>query len=149
MQDTVNLDGRGTYALILANLSPMALAPGGQVPVILPPGILIYVGSALGPGGLASRVGRHLRHHKTMRWHIDWLTTALPVQAVWVDASGRRLECQWAEILLRSPGVTIPVAGFGSSDCRCQAHLFSCHPGLLTNLHHALGSPGEIKTGAY
>lgn len=149
MQDTVNLHDRGTYALIFDNAFPLALDVGSSGYIILPAGVLIYVGSALGPGGLAARVGRHLRPLKAIHWHVDRLTSVLPVSAVWVDVSGKRLECQWAEALRRSPGVAIPVAGFGASDCRCPAHLFACDPERLGDLHHALGLPYLMKTGAH
>ena len=36
-------------------------------------GYYVYVGSALGSGGLAARVGRHCRREKRLRWHVDYL----------------------------------------------------------------------------
>jgi len=35
-------------------------------------GYYVHVGSALGPGGLAARVGRHCRREKRLRWHVDY-----------------------------------------------------------------------------
>jgi len=43
-----------------------------------------------------------------------------------------RAECARNRRILSLPGAEVPVAGFGSSDCRCAAHLvyFSDHPSL-------------------
>lgn len=58
---------------------------------------------------------------KPRRWHIDWLTTAAGDRAVWTVADGD--ECALREALTAA-GAAVPVAGFGSSDCRrCPAHL--------------------------
>lgn len=117
----------GAYALLI-RLRAAALLPerfGGR----LGPGLYCYLGSAYGPGGIRARCRRHLQPDKPRRWHVDWLTT----QAASVEAVPRPglTECALAQTLLRLPGVTIPVAGFGSSDCRrCPAHLLRAAPGL-------------------
>jgi Uri superfamily endonuclease len=98
----------------------------GRLGVIaLEPGTYAYVGSAHGPGGLRARVLRHLRRDKPLRWHIDYLTIALPVAHVVVATGDERFECAWVRRLLAEPGACAAVSGFGSSDCRekCPAHL--------------------------
>ncbi len=89
-----------------------------------PKGAYAYVGSALGPGGLRARVGRHLETGRRLRWHIDYLRRAADVRQVWTGIHNRRLEHRWASILARMDGAAIPAARFGASDCRCPAHLF-------------------------
>jgi len=50
-----------------------------------------------------------------------------------------------ARALAGLPGVTLPVAGFGSSDCACPAHLFALPEGMLRAAWRALGQPDEIR----
>ena len=88
------------------------------------PGFYVYVGSALGPGGIAARVTRHLREEKSLRWHIDFLRAVTSVTEVWYAVGGEKRECQWAEAISRTRHVTRPMDGFGSSDCDCPSHLF-------------------------
>jgi Uri superfamily endonuclease len=113
----------GSYILLLYLEAPTTICAGRLGALPLPAGWYAYTGSALGPGGLRARVGRHLRADKKRHWHIDALTAAAPVMAVWAVPSPQRLECLWAEALRTLPGVTIPAVGFGASDCGCPAHL--------------------------
>ncbi len=84
-----------------------------------------YVGSALGPGGLAARVARHLRASKRRRWHVDYLQPAMRPRAVWFRSGHRRLECPWARALGAHPWARSPLSNFGASDCGCPTHLFA------------------------
>jgi Uri superfamily endonuclease len=113
----------GTYVLIVRVDQPLTLAVGRLGTVRLPGGYYAYVGSAHGPGGLRARLNRHLRADKPLHWHIDYLTTAAPVIAIWLRASPERLECGWAQALIARG--TAPVPRFGSSDCACPAHLIA------------------------
>ena len=83
----------------------------------------IYFGSVFGPGGLATRIGRHLRCDKTRHWHIDHLIWATTVQGVWYSQGRRNLEHSWAQAALDQPAVQNLLRGFGASDCQCLAHL--------------------------
>lgn len=59
-----------------------------------------------------------------MRWHIDYFLQAAEVSAVVaVPSSSKEIECRVAEQMLAIPGACVPLAGFGSSDCGCPAHL--------------------------
>ena len=115
----------GTYALVFEIPALTILRVGALGEFTLDPGRYIYVGSAHGPGGLKARVCRHLRQDKRIRWHVDALTTLLPVAHV-ITVTGRaRMECAWIHRLCELPGVTAPIARFGNGDCRagCPAHL--------------------------
>lgn len=81
-------------------------------------GRYVYTGSAR--RNLEARIARHLSAHKTLRWHIDYLLAAPGVRVTNVRRS-RRAECA----LNRSVRGSVPVPGFGASDCRagCGAHL--------------------------
>ncbi len=131
----------GTYVLILRADAPTALTVQRLGSVTLTAGLYAYVGSAHGPGGLRARVGRHLRAGNPRHWHVDYLTAALPVVQVVAAASGTRLECAWVRHLIALNGASVPVPGFGNSDCRahCPAHLVRLPDGLkLTELEEIL-----------
>jgi Uri superfamily endonuclease len=113
----------GTYALILKNKTPLNIPVGKLGLFSFLPGWYVYTGSALGPGGLASRVGRHLKQEKKCRWHIDYLSAMIPVNRVWYRYGSEKLECKWAKHF-SSLGGTLPAMGFGASDCHCKTHLF-------------------------
>ena len=113
----------GAYVLDLRLVRPRSFETGLLGPVRLREGRYLYVGSAYGPGGLRARIARHLRIGKRPRWHIDHLTEHAERIEVIAVPGGR--ECDVATWLRTLSGVTVPVAGFGSSDCkRCPAHLY-------------------------
>lgn len=86
-------------------------------------GWYLYVGSALGPGGLRGRLRRYLRAERRRHWHVDHLLDhARVVQVLWAEWP-ERLECDWAGVARAWPEVQVPVPGFGASDCRCPGHL--------------------------
>ena len=112
----------GIYCLVFEN--PAAVLEVGRLGAIaFRPGYHLYVGSALGPGGLA-RVERHRRlgrdRDRSPHWHVDRLLIdpRFRLAAVVTACTGERLECALARTL---GGDT--VAGFGATDCRCGSHL--------------------------
>jgi len=113
----------GTYILIFSNTSAEVVV-GSLGALAFSSGYHVYVGSALGPGGLA-RVSRHIRlsrlRDKNPRWHIDYLLTddRFSLIQVYCEHTSDRLECPLARDLDMQ---VIP--GFGSSDCSCPGHLF-------------------------
>ena len=84
-------------------------------------GLYVYVGSAR--RNLRARIGRHLRPEKTRRWHFDYLRPHLRIIGV-ETFPGDEGECRLFRKLMAERGGTVPVRGFGSSDCGCDAHLF-------------------------
>jgi Uri superfamily endonuclease len=112
----------GTYALVLENKDSRNIQVGKLGKFSFPPGWYVYTGSAFGPGGLSARVGRHLKQEKKCRWHIDYLSTRVPVARVWYTLNPEKNECKWATLFL-SLGGALLIRGFGSSDCRCKSHL--------------------------
>ncbi len=114
----------GAYLLLLALSRPLALPRPALKSARLGVGHYLYAGSALGPGGIRARVLRHARKGKRRHWHIDHLTEAgTLLAALALPGMG---ECEVVRSLLALPGVTVPVPGFGSSDCRtCPAHLIA------------------------
>ncbi len=132
----------GAYALLVSLRAPVPLPP--RLAATLAAGRYLYVGSARGPGGIRARCARHLRRPKPRRWHVDWLTESGDEIAALALPGGD--ECALVDMLRRRPGVSLPVAGFGSSDCRrCPAHLVRLGPGhdaaLLERLLAATTGP--------
>ena len=110
----------GAYILLLTVPKARTVAIGGRT-AALSAGRYLYCGSARGPGGIRSRVGRHMRRDKAVRWHVDQLTATQGVLAAWAFPGGN--ECGLAVAL---SGLPQPIPGFGSSDCpRCVSHLFA------------------------
>jgi Uri superfamily endonuclease len=113
---------RGTYVLVLALPESTRVAVGRLGTLELEAGFYAYVGSALGPGGLAARIAHQLRVAPRPRWHVDHLRRAAEPVAVWHLTGPERREHEWAAALAER---LTPVApGFGASDCRCPTHLF-------------------------
>jgi histidyl-tRNA synthetase len=64
-----------------------------------------------------------MRSHKRAHWHIDQLTAGASLIGAFVEEQGDECALNAALGALSIP-LPIPVAGFGSSDCRrCAAHL--------------------------
>jgi Uri superfamily endonuclease len=87
-------------------------------------GFYLYVGSAFGTGGVRARVNHHLHASPRPHWHIDYLKPHATLEEVWVCNERKRQEHMWARFFSSMPGVSVPMPGFGSSDCDCEAHLF-------------------------
>lgn len=116
-------DDPGTYALVLRAENEEEIEVGALGVMTVESGVYVYVGSAFGPGGLRARVSRHVRGDGALHWHVDYLRAATTLVTVWYTHDPNRRECTWAEILRSLPRATVPLAGFGASDCNCSAHL--------------------------
>lgn len=110
----------GCYILLITCNTPKIFSFRKSSPILsYLPGTYIYVGKA--KKHLQKRMAYHLRRRKKLHWHIDRLT----LNADHVRALPIRLpeapECDIARALAdRFPAIP----GFGSSDCKCDSHLF-------------------------
>jgi len=120
----------GTYVLHLHLGRSRRVLVGRLGEIRFRTGEYFYVGSALGPGGLRARLGRHLRGDGQARWHVDALRAVAQMHSV-CYAVDEQAECEWSQALAALPGAFIPAPSFGSSDCRsgCRAHLIAFPPG--------------------
>ena len=115
---------KGIYCLILECTAPQTIRIGALGERKFAPGWYLYVGSALGSGGL-SRVSRHIRFYREQyrkpKWHIDYLMAARSTRLCKVVCAktDQDLECVLAAAL-GGDGI----AAFGCSDCDCATHLF-------------------------
>ena len=114
----------GTYTLIFSARKICQPEIGRLGSLQLIAGFYMYVGTAFGPGGLKARIAHHCQIARRPHWHIDYLGPFLNLREIWYTEDPVHREHQWAQIIANTRGVSIPLAGFGSSDCRCQSHLF-------------------------
>jgi len=114
----------GTYALVFSSTEAAPIAIGKHGTLRLQRGYYVYVGSALGPGGLHARMAHHLEPTGHPHWHVDYLRTHTKPQEVWFCYGRILWEHRWAYCLGLQRGASVPLAGFGSSDCMCESHLF-------------------------
>jgi Uri superfamily endonuclease len=149
-----------TYALVLRVIDNKLIDVGALGYLEFKPGFYIYVGSAFGSGGLRGRLTHHLSSSKKSHWHIDYLRQQANLSTIWYTYDSVRREHQWAKVLVTMPEMSVPLPGFGSSDCRCNAHLFFiptepslvkfyerllvCHPGHEAILNCVL-TPASIQ----
>jgi Uri superfamily endonuclease len=114
----------GTYALILSNQTRSTTQVGRLGELTLAPGTYLYIGSAFGPGGIASRCQHHAHSPARPHWHIDYLRPVLELHEIWFSHDPERREHQWAALLAKIHNAQQPFPGFGASDCSCHSHLF-------------------------
>lgn len=116
----------GTYVLLgVARDDPTCIRVGRLGILQVQAGWYAYVGSALGPGGLRARLGRHLRVDKPARWHFDYLRPHVEIRRIWYLESSTHCESLWATALSRLDGSAVPLEGFGACDHPGATHLFA------------------------
>ncbi len=117
----------GLYVFVMRLKTADLIQVGALGSFYFPAGWYLYTGSAR--RNLHSRVERHWHLKKAVRWHIDYLSTALysePVGAVVLPAEAGLSECELNRRIGRLIAGQTTAPGFGSSDCRegCPSHLW-------------------------
>ena len=115
---------KGAYRLIIYLSTDREIEIGALGKFLFKKGWYVYTGSAM--NNLQKRVDRHNRKEKTLRWHIDYFLndSCTEIEETLYYPSDEKNECELNAMLLVEPGVSVPVKGFGSSDCSvCPAHL--------------------------
>jgi len=129
---------KGTYVLFVTLGSDRNIIVGARGPHLFKAGTYCYVGSAM--AGLDQRLTRHLAHDKTLKWHIDYLTTVCDSSEAWISYPEPIPECELADRVGALGGIP-EMEHFGCSDCRCLTHLFRVDAGtkadLVSELHLA------------
>lgn len=111
-----------TYQLLIEVTQPLCITVGALGSIDFAAGRYIYTGSAR--RNLDARLARHLgwaeNPGRPLHWHIDYLLAAPGVTIAGI----RRYTEGECDIQQRTPG-TLPIAGFGASDCQagCGSHL--------------------------
>ncbi len=119
----------GIYLLVMKLEKPLAVPVKTIGNPVLDPGWYLYVGSAR--KNLQQRTARHLRKKKKPHWHIDHLTRECTFLQAFPIRTFADLECSLADDIQSAAHSIIP--RFGSSDCRCDAHLFFFQENPLHN----------------
>ena len=129
--------GVGSNATLRSTRAPLELSNGVYIAVFYLPaaqnicvgrlgqfhfkkGVYFYMGSA--QRNLSARLKRHSSKKKSMRWHIDYLSSKSKMLGAITIPGPRKHECELAKQL--SKMFEVPVPGFGASDCHCSGHLF-------------------------
>jgi sugar fermentation stimulation protein A len=113
---------RGAYCIICELEKDAWIKVGSLGKARFPRGVYVYVGSA--QRGIEQRVGRHRSRKKKLKWHIDHFLEKAEVAAVIaVPSEDKETECGLAKTILKISGASVPMMGFGSSDCKCDSHL--------------------------
>lgn len=108
---------KGSYVLIIEMKENKKICIGKRE-YEFKKGFYAYVGSAL--NSLEKRIERHLKKHKKMRWHIDYLLKHAEIKKIYYKEGNKKEEC---DIANRFSSLR-PIKKFGSSDCKCISHLF-------------------------
>jgi len=137
----------GSYLVLLQPAAAGEVQVGRLGELDLSGGVLVYAGSALGPGGVGARCAHHRRISPRPRWHLDYLRPHCQLIGIWASFGRERLEHQWAQGLAEWPDATVPLAGFGASDCRCPAHLIRLPGPPTTRRLRALPGAGGAWLG--
>ncbi|WP_368484516.1 DUF123 domain-containing protein [Thalassospira sp. HF15] len=134
----------GAYVLVIELEADLTLQNKRFAGKILPKGTYLYCGSANGPGGIAARVKRHCKGDKKPHWHVDELTSNGVGRVVSALVTPSGCECDLRVAFAALPGINIPIAGFGSSDCLgCPAHLLAAesHAAAMAAMAEASSFP--------
>ena len=97
----------GTYALILSCCEQCPYSGRAPRTRQLQRGYYVYLGSALGPGGLRARIAHHQKLSPRPLWHIDYLRTRTQIHCIWFSYDTRRREHQWARVVQTMRGAKI------------------------------------------
>lgn len=114
----------GTYVVVLKNEQQKAIQIGRMGEFQARKGYYVYIGSAMGSGGVVARLRHHRKISKKPHWHLDYLRTETEFYEAYALFSLDRKECAWATLIAGNEQATEPMQGFGSSDCQCDTHLF-------------------------
>ena len=124
------MNRKGTYVLAISLGSDQDIEVGALGILHFEKGLYCYVGSAL--GGLDSRVSRHQRKDKVLKWHADYITTRADSVDAYISYPDYIEECDLAK-MAEDAGMEPSYKGFGCSDCKCYTHLFKTDERLLRN----------------
>ncbi len=136
----------GSYVLLIKLSEEQTITIGSLRVLDFPHGYYAYVGSAM--NGFKSRIGRHLKTNKRPHWHIDYLLRKAAITDIILCETRDRIECNIAQAL---KGQYDSILGFGSSDCKCNSHLFFATGEMkqeIMTILNSLGMKPRLRTGS-
>jgi Uri superfamily endonuclease len=140
----------GTYLLWLSSPKEVQVTVGKKGCLTLEEnGQYIYVGSARGPGGLRARVNYHLKPKRVPHWHLDWLHPYVHFTGLIYTTINLITECTWSQVIEKLPGASLPLPGFGASDCNsgCDAHFYQLKDLTIDRLLDELSASSHPVNG--
>jgi Uri superfamily endonuclease len=120
---------KGYYILIIEVSKRTTISVRSGRKFMLQPGFYFYIGSAHGPGGLRSRLLRHLREEKRRFWHIDYLISnnSSCIRGFYILLANTKTPDYESIISTKLIRIFKPIRGFGCSDKRKDiSHLYLC-----------------------
>jgi len=129
---------KGSYIIVTGVFRAFEKDVGAMGRIRFNKGFYYYTGSALGKGGIRKRVTRYLvlnnkipfeksgmKRTPNIHWHIDYLLSERDSTITSMFFSSKLTECGLVNDIKNHTVTTVPIPGFGSSDCRngCPAHL--------------------------
>lgn len=132
---------KGTYVLIIKLARSKDVLVGKLGYIRFSKAFYAYVGSAM--SGFDARLPYHLRKKKKPHWHIDYLLEVAEIEDIVLCQVSERIECPIAQTLANEfPSIR----GFGSSDCKCQSHLYFTNSklALKTSIVEAMNKRGHV-----
>jgi Uri superfamily endonuclease len=116
---------QGTYCLCIS-LSEISNIKVGSLGLLeFKAGKYVYIGSAL--KSMKPRIIRHLKTSQGLNdvryWHIDYFlsSSVAVIDKIFIIENPNHLECL---ISKKVSNFGTPIPKFGSSDCKCNSHLF-------------------------
>lgn len=113
---------KGIYCILIKLMKAPDIKIGCLGTFHFPIGFYVYTGSA--QKNLEQRIQRHLRKEKKFHWHIDYLLHHGQVICTYKYPGEKYRECKLNQKIGAMRNATVPVKGFGSSDCSCISHLY-------------------------
>lgn len=111
----------GIYQLLIRIPDNCKIKIGNLGQIRFDKGLYIYTGSA--EKNLRHRLARHFQSDKRMFWHVDYLLRHGTIEAYHVEHFAPGLECMLNSRTREEYPQSQFVSRFGSSDCKCPAHL--------------------------
>lgn len=111
---------KGVYCLLMFLKRSQSIRINKRLS-FFPEGYYCYVGSAL--NSLEKRVMRHRSKNKKLHWHIDHFLKKSKIIRTYSIVTDKKLEC-WLSRKIRAQKGEVIMKGFGSTDCKCETHLY-------------------------
>lgn len=145
---------KGFYVLHLWREHDGDIEVGRQGRHFFPKGHYFYVGSAMGAGGIASRVRRHWRDDadKKMRWHIDYVRAGMQMLEVWVlpasEASRQSVHTQNQTIKTKHSKQNQSSTTLQPIECQLAQHVGAMLESFATTKENAQSVANTLPFGA-
>jgi len=118
----------GVYIIIIRVGRDISITTRGGKRFTIPSGMYLYIGSAMGKGGIYRRVARHINKPSSLFWHIDYLLHQPSTEILGIlYKTHEDREDYEARLALAFKEIFTGIPGFGCSDKpKDYSHLYLC-----------------------